>query len=325
MNESKFSFTQLAGGEIRTLNFSGNLPHFSLQYIQPTEQIRQPEEIAKLEAELGNSAVKLHQQETQIQALQKQVAALESLGAPAVVGQVELDTPRIPAQIEVGLGKIKSIVATPEAGTLDPAKQDSSHERQLVEHAPNPELTPMNQRAEEAILYLLQMPDLKVASPNAGGQMRNALSIEKISDWRNTKAKLESLGIITSTTSPTHSKRLSEISLDLEGLVASVTRPFVTPRVLEALKESTTSSGEREVGENNVATKDTAVTPQQNEHDSTASSHQMSPRVRKMLADETTSNNAPYRDRGKGARKLNEKAKPFLEHRRQPTGAKSRR
>lgn len=189
---------------------SPNEAQFGLAYCSPTELAHTPDEISLLQEELGQSALKLSKLDAEIQDPQSRPTSLEINSNNHTY---------------VELSRIQT-------------STDSSTEIDLT---PDPTLSPKYQKYEQAILYLLGTPDRTVRRPDAGGFLKSKLGIEKAKDWSNMRSRLEELGIITIIKATPRARRSTAINLNIDGVLASIDKPFITPRILNILREANTN------------------------------------------------------------------------------------
>lgn len=313
MSQSRYTTTAIPGGGRYTIHFSGEVPAFNVAYIPPPEATRQTHENhPHLSRGLGHAAIA----PCNIEGSQNRVGALEAL---VMQNQVALE--RQPTPVSSRENPHTEAVVPAQSNLPESAAQSEAQSNEKLKFKPDESLSPIDQRAELAILHLLGCPDLAIIKPNASKDIRDEYGFSS-HDWGNLQRKLEKMGIIETELSATHAKRLGAISLNLEGLTAAVDKAFVTPRILSVLKSAAKTITETTTPQPSAPTE--APSPTANgSSNGNSQKHQISSRVRKLL-DEPPAGESSYRHRGKGAKKLREK-KPFLEHRRQTTGTRRRK
>lgn len=322
MSEAHHTTTPIGGGEGSLLRFSSEAPQFTLAYSPPSELTRNPDDIIRLQDELGQSALELSRRDTEIQELQAHVAYLEARQARATEPLQQVG--RTAVREEVAVNPSTNGVHHEVEIRVKPSQNGNSsmaETKPAIDLTPDPSLSPSQQRFEQAILYLLGTPGLAIRRPDAGGFLKRELGIRQITDWSNMRGKLEELGIITITKPSPQARRSIGISLNVEGVVACIDKPFITPRILSVLREANLSA-DGSVEEQPATSQDVQPNANANGNGNTNGHHQplaMSPRTRKML--EREPDPLPgYRTRGKKSRDTG----PFLEHRRETRGAKQR-
>lgn len=310
-------------GRDALIQFSGEMPKWQVHTIAP-EVTGDPEEIKQLRSELGQAALVLTQAEAEVQRLSDTRDRLQAI--------LDVFTDRKPAEQEQPALPLRA-VAIEEAPAPPKDAQDipqaEQHAKQtpasqpveerpssprLAEYEPDETLSPTQQRYERAILYLLQTPGQSIRQQNASGFMRRELGIDS-TNWNNLKTVLSELGILSFVKPKTGSKASIEVSLNIETVInLAGSKSFITKRVLDVLRASQDNSETAAVtaAESLDDTTTEAISASTN-----GAAHEMSPRVRKMMAAE------PIKETGhKGTpRKLRE-PETFLGHRRAARGTR---
>ncbi|HET9098295.1 MAG TPA: hypothetical protein VFN51_01630 [Candidatus Saccharimonadales bacterium] len=314
MPETHYTTTFIEAGDRAQLHFSNEAPRFTITYSPPTELARNLNEINRLQKELGQSALELSIRNAEIHELQERVAYLEATQSQSVEPTRQAGRTAIKKEVE--------LVNNTEALELNVSSsrngdRTTAEPKPIIDITPDPQLLPSHRRCEQAILYLLGTPDLEVKQADAGGFLKQELGIEKITDWSNLRTKLEKLGIITITKVSPNARRSNGISLNLDGILASRDKPFITPRILSALPETSAANDKKPIEKE----RQPETAPPDHLSSNGKVPHQLSARVRKLLEEEPLSESSAYRERGKYAGRTRS-LEPFLEHRRETRGAK---
>lgn len=306
MDSGQNTTTPLGAAVGSHIYFSRELPEFKVEHTPAGEQtpLAEPQRI-------GEMALSLQQRDATIEQLMARVTALETTLA------------YLEASTDVALPPVDG---APRASLVDASENDEPGNigREEVNGDFEPDLTPdetllpIHQKQERIVLYLLHCPDLTLKHKDAGGFLRRELGYESGQNWNNAKTTLSQLGVISVVKVSPTAKRSIEIALNMETLLKSIGKPWLTQRVLETIRRSGASQQAEPAEES-----DTAVRPALNNgSDEGGQVNQMSARTRKAV-DRQPDPVPGYRSDGKRPR--HHQGRPFLVHRPKVGGAQSTR
>jgi hypothetical protein len=288
------------GGERVVIHFSGQVPEFNVE-ASPADP-----SLASSHERLGEMALLLGRRDATIVELVARVTALES-----TVAYMEGSNGAGPPEAQPGRQSVEAI----DSGSADADADEVA--KPGLDLSPNENLLPPHQKYERIILYLLNCPDLTLKHADAGGFLRKELGYEPGVAWNNARAILIQQGILSLVKVSPEARRSTEVNLNVGALLEAADKPYVTPRVLEALRAGNTAAENGRVIANSAQSPPAPANAESN-----GQVHHLSARTRKAMEQEPDPIPGYKTD---GKKPHTREGRPFLVHRRSPGGIKSGR
>jgi hypothetical protein len=226
METVRHTLAGLAAEKSATIRYSGEQPAYQVQ-ANPPGQGGISETVPTREDHLlhmvGELSARVIEQSRQISALLSENNDHEP---------IEIAAPLVDEETLVS-AQPKEESKTPSL--VDTSISSESTATSEINNGENSELSPAHARYEQAILFFLKQPNLRVECANAGGWVRQQLGFEK-TDWNNMFSGMG--GILKKHKKTPTATRSSAISLDMEALLRQAHKPFFTPQVQQLLKEA---------------------------------------------------------------------------------------
>lgn len=255
MEVERYTCTGSSEASVTAVHFSGSAPDFMVT-TRGASHIELQQDKAGLEQRIGELTIELSQASQQIAELE---AALAEQGGDDPSSSSQEDQ-TVLSDVGVRSEPLKTVENLEKRVTNSllkvPAQDQSEKETSDLQKNAHEavsslqevtdvysvsesveSLSPAHARYERAILFLLDQPDQRIETPNAGGWLRERLGIER-KDWSNLLNTLSKYTqIITLHKTSPDSRRSYAVSLDIAEVLHNSTKPFVTQRVIERIKQ----------------------------------------------------------------------------------------